>query len=109
MIRRALYRWIHALPDDGETFLSVIVTAPVAEQQAAVALPWTKVTSDNRDGLVGRIPRRPHPVVKLGADVAESANSTSNSTSNHRQHLEQHEQLVVSSAVQLARQVSYDF
>jgi hypothetical protein len=22
-------------------------------------LPWTRVTADNRDGLVGRIPRRP--------------------------------------------------
>lgn len=102
MIRRALYRWIHALPDDGETYLSVIVTAPTSTEQTSstVALPWTKVTSDNRDGLVGRIPRRPHPVVKVQLD--ESGNSTSNAS-----HVNV-EQLVLA-AVQLARQVSHVF
>ncbi|XP_057365411.1 calcium-activated chloride channel regulator 1-like [Daphnia carinata] len=58
LIRRALYRWIHALPstEDRETHLSVIVSSA---SDHLVVLGWTKVTAENRDGLVGRIPRRP--------------------------------------------------
>lgn len=60
MIRRALYRWIHALPADEETYLSLIVTGDQdGGQTSSVVLGWTKVTTENRDGLVGRIPRRP--------------------------------------------------
>lgn len=58
MIRRALYRWIHALPADEETYLSLIVTED-GGQTSSIVLGWTKVTTENRDGLVGRIPRRP--------------------------------------------------
>lgn len=53
MLRRSLYRWVHSLPN--ETLLSIVV----AGGEASVVLPWTRVTADNRDGLVGRIPRRP--------------------------------------------------
>jgi hypothetical protein len=71
LIRRALYRWIHALPstDDRETHLSVIASSPsvggsvdssASNKKNLVVLGWTKVTADNRDGLVGRIPRRSH-------------------------------------------------
>jgi hypothetical protein len=66
LLRRALYRWIHALPsssDDRETHLSVIVSSASSNSndpanKNLVVLGWTKVTADNRDGLVGRIPRR---------------------------------------------------
>jgi hypothetical protein len=69
LLRRALYRWIHALPsssDDRETHLSVIVSSASSSNSNSndpanknlVVLGWTKVTADNRDGLVGRIPRR---------------------------------------------------
>ena len=55
VLRRSLYRWIHSLPN--ETLLSLVV----AGQEAVTALGWTPATSDNRDGLIGRIPRRPLP------------------------------------------------
>lgn len=87
LIRRALYRWIHALPsssaDEGETHLSVIVSSS-SDANNLVVLGWTKVTADNRDGLVGRIPRRP-------------ANPPSISLSEH-----------LVSAIRLAHQVFYN-
>ncbi|KAK4029989.1 hypothetical protein OUZ56_022946, partial [Daphnia magna] len=89
LIRRALYRWIHALPssDDGvETHLSVIVSS-ASDAKNLVVLGWTKVTADNRDGLVGRIPRRP-----LG-----SSPSASSSSSEH-----------LASAIRLAHQMLND-
>lgn len=43
-----------------ETYFSLIVTGQDgAGQTSSVVLGWTKVTTENRDGLVGRIPRRP--------------------------------------------------
>lgn len=98
LIRRALYRWIHALPstDDRETHLSVIASSPSVggsvdssagnNKKNLVVLGWTKVTADNRDGLVGRIPRRSHL-----------------SSSSQQQQQQQHHHLV--SAIQLAHQV----
>ncbi|XP_046653735.1 calcium-activated chloride channel regulator 1-like isoform X2 [Daphnia pulicaria] len=100
LIRRALYRWIHALPstDDRETHLSVIASSPSvggsvdssasSNKKNLVVLGWTKVTADNRDGLVGRIPRRSHL-----------------SSSSQQQQQQQHHLV---SAIQLAHQMLAD-
>ena len=77
LIRRSLYRWIHALPD--ETYLSVVISSG---GESSPTLPWTRVTADNRDGLLGRIPRR--PVISSSASQPASP-----------------------SAIQLAHQVGY--
>ena len=73
IIRRALYRWIHALPDGVE--LSLVSSNDVV-------LGWTKVTAENRDGLVGRIPRRPSnssslfDAIRLAHQVITSSSSS---------------------------------
>ncbi|KAI9559912.1 hypothetical protein GHT06_013919 [Daphnia sinensis] len=89
LIRRALYRWIHALPasDERETHLSVIVSS-ASDATNLVVLGWTKVTADNRDGLVGRIPRRP---------LSPPTSSSSSSSSEH-----------LVSAIRLAHQMLND-
>ena len=71
IIRRALYCWIHSLANG--TYLSVVVSG-----QRVPTLGWTRVTTDNRDGLVGRLPRRSSTTATAAAAAASSSNSNNN-------------------------------
>ena len=43
-----------------DTELSIVASGDVTGvAEASVILGWTRVTGHNRDGLIGRIPRRP--------------------------------------------------
>jgi len=68
IIRRALYCWIHSLANG--TYLSVVVSG-----QRVPTLGWTRVTTDNRDGLVGRLPRRSSTTTATAAAASSSNNN----------------------------------
>lgn len=71
LIRRALYRWIHALPASDsqvETYLSLVVSG-----DGPILMGWTRLTAENRDGLVGRIPRRPLAILPQSSQLLDAA------------------------------------